>query len=678
MDNQRSELNLYNPLFPLDYFPCRVNRGVVTARMMAQGGCAGGAFDPETNVAWIPIGNAARDRAIRRHEACHANLPPVTEIKMTALFQAIEDMRIHVLGQSTHNNQSRRDELVFALVDMRDSVRLILPKLHMFSPTQQRTNLIPVVRAAAILHYGVTNRRGCESKSPEARVAKMVAKVLAAYEKCYKLTGLQAAIDKAVAALEHDDVVKATNIMRPFLTLANKDANLPQQKAGDSKSKPPKQDKKQDKKDQSPSGQLSADDDEEKEEQEKKSKPAKENKEEKSDKKEKSEESDDEAEEESKDDPSEDGDSESGDESGESEDESESGDAGDESDDESDEDGDDDSEAGDSEADGGVDGEDGEADQSGDDVPMSAEEAAPTGEKGGIGGCGDQLQDAIEDNRITAESVALLDPETIKEILALGRTGVPNMRVRQLEYRMSKRITQGLDYRLSHSGSRINVGRIPRIFDPKPGKIFERIGEQKGGTVLIDASGSMNLGNERLAKLAETIPVGQIAYYSGSRRTASGYDGTLVIYSKGGRSYKLTTGERLPEVYGNNVIDFQAMQWLLKQPAPRWFVSDCQFCSSATTDAAEQLAARAYERKLVTFHCTLGELEIEMHQRIELDDHDKQMVARSGGKRLLSKLNPCPVCKGRGTLRHPDGTAWPDGSWIKTCETCVGYGTRIR
>ena len=661
MDDQgnQSGLNLYNPLFPMEYFPSRVNRVVVTVRMMAENQVAGGAFDPVTNIAYVPIGNAARDRAIRRHEASHANLPPVTAIKMTALFQGVEDMRIHVLANASNNDQSRRDELVFALVDMRDSVRLILPELRKMNPTMQRNNLIPVVRAMAILHYGVTNRRGCESKAPEARVAKMIKKVLHAYERCFSLTGLQAAIDKAVAALEHDDVAKATKIMRPFLTLASNKESHTDQPKGEGKPKQSKQNEKQDK-NQSPTPQPLSADDEDEDEQDKKPAPkklpkeaAKEADEKKSDKKE-SEKSDDEADET---DPAESGDSESDDESEED---------GDNDVTESDEDGDDD----------GSDSE-GESDETeGEDVPCDDAASQPTGTKGGIGDCGEELQKAMEDGRITNESIALLDPETIKELLGESSRGsFPTMKIHKLDYRLSKKITQGIDYKLSHSGSRINIGRIPRIFDPKPGKIFERIGEQKGGTVLIDASGSMNLDDQRLSSLAEKLPIGQIAYYSGSRNRC-GVDGTLVIYSKDGRSYKLNAGEKLPDVYGGNIVDFPALQWLLKQPAPRWLISDNYFCGAITTDAAHELAQRAYARKLITFFCTLGELEVSLHMRNELDDHDKMMFERSGGDKLLSRLSPCPSCNGVGQHVNPDGAYWPDGLYFHSCASCGGKGVR--
>jgi len=709
MENTHGGVNVSNPLFPLEYFPARVNRVVVTARVMGQGGQASGAFDPKTNTAYIPIGQAARDRAVRRHEASHANLPCVTEVKMTALFQGVEDMRIHTLAMPFNNDSSRRDELVFALGDMRRAVSMILPQIKKMAevePELVRVNMVPVVRALAILHYGVTNRRGCESKTPEARVAKTISKVVAAFEAALGKAGILAAIAKAVKALEHDNVVKAQSIMRPFLTLSNNDAKLdqPKQQGGGQGKPQPKQDSKKSDKDQSPSGRISAKEDEEKKPEEKKSdkkqdskksddkkdeKEAK-SKSDKKDEKEKTDKSDSKAEEEDENDSSESGDSKS-DESDEDESEesgdSESGEGDSDEDEEAEEEsGDSDAGKGDSEDESNED-ESGEGEAEGDsdgdqaaDVPCNDEQAQPEGTKGGIGDSGDQIQDAMEDGRITAESLALLDPETIKELLEYHGSGaMPTMKIRKLDYRMSKKITEGIDYRLANSGSRINVSRIPRIFDPKPGKIFERIGEQKGGTVLIDASGSMNLDHERLSRLAESLPIGQIAYYNGGHNRddrGNEYSGALVIYSKDGRSFKLTAGERLPDIYGGNTVDFQAIQWLLKQPAPRWLVSDNYFCGSCTTSAATELAQRAYARKMITFFATLGEVEISLHMRTELDDHDKVMFERSGGDNLLKKLSPCPVCHGQGKLHNPHASYWPDGAYTHDCAGCNGRGVR--
>jgi hypothetical protein len=84
----------------------------------------------------------------------------------------------------------------------------------------------------------------------------------------------------------------------------------------------------------------------------------------------------------------------------------------------------------------------------------------------------------------------------------------------------------------------------------------------------------MNLGESRLGELCRSAPAATVAYYSGwGSPDASGCYGKLVIYAENGR--RATTVDHR---YSGNDIDLFAIQWLLRQPAPRLYIGDGDFC----------------------------------------------------------------------------------------------------
>lgn len=106
-------------------------------------------------------------------------------------------------------------------------------------------------------------------------------------------------------------------------------------------------------------------------------------------------------------------------------------------------------------------------------------------------------------------------------------------------------------------------------------RVFARKRKDKGGTVLIDASGSMDFTTENLAAVIAAAPGAVIAAYAGQ------YDaGRLVIVAANG---KMATPEAIQAcltlpgcdhpMYGN-VVDGPALRWLAKQAGPRVWVSD--------------------------------------------------------------------------------------------------------
>ena len=126
---------------------------------------------------------------------------------------------------------------------------------------------------------------------------------------------------------------------------------------------------------------------------------------------------------------------------------------------------------------------------------------------------------------------------------------------------------------IARSGARLNRGRLARaIVNGSTAGLFIRQRYLPGGTYLFDASGSMNISEERLNEICRNVPAATVAYYSGSNCENDGHYGHLVIYSEGGR--------RANEVryrHGGNSVDLYAIEWLLQQPGPRIFVSDGGF-----------------------------------------------------------------------------------------------------
>jgi len=104
---------------------------------------------------------------------------------------------------------------------------------------------------------------------------------------------------------------------------------------------------------------------------------------------------------------------------------------------------------------------------------------------------------------------------------------------------------------------------------PVDGRIFTRNRAHKGGTVLIDLSGSMSLSLDDLDRIVAAAPAATIATYSGHSTT-----GTLYIVAKKGRVAN-AAGLRVARSSGNgNIVDGPALQWLAQQQTPRLWVSD--------------------------------------------------------------------------------------------------------
>jgi hypothetical protein len=99
------------------------------------------------------------------------------------------------------------------------------------------------------------------------------------------------------------------------------------------------------------------------------------------------------------------------------------------------------------------------------------------------------------------------------------------------------------------------------------GRVFGRRGKVPGGTVVIDASGSMSLSVKQINAMVECAPGCTVACYSGT-----GPGGVLRILAAGGKR----VAEKYcaaPNGYGN-IVDFPSLHWAYKQAHPRIWVSD--------------------------------------------------------------------------------------------------------
>ena len=102
---------------------------------------------------------------------------------------------------------------------------------------------------------------------------------------------------------------------------------------------------------------------------------------------------------------------------------------------------------------------------------------------------------------------------------------------------------------------------------PVDGRVFLRRRRQRGGTVLIDASGSMCFGSAELQRITTAAPLATVAIYAGR-----GTSGTLAIVAARGR---MASSSAIGALLGRgNVVDGPALRWLAQQAEPRIWISD--------------------------------------------------------------------------------------------------------
>jgi hypothetical protein len=114
------------------------------------------------------------------------------------------------------------------------------------------------------------------------------------------------------------------------------------------------------------------------------------------------------------------------------------------------------------------------------------------------------------------------------------------------------------------------LGALRRLFTD--GRAFHRIAKspQIGGTVLIDASGSMDLSAEDINAILDKAPAATVAMYSGSADR-----GAVTVIAKAGRmATNRAIHERRKQIGHGNIVDGPALRWLATQAEPRIWICD--------------------------------------------------------------------------------------------------------
>jgi hypothetical protein len=99
-------------------------------------------------------------------------------------------------------------------------------------------------------------------------------------------------------------------------------------------------------------------------------------------------------------------------------------------------------------------------------------------------------------------------------------------------------------------------------------KVFRRESRRQGSkmSVLVDCSGSMGLDATDVENIVSHTPAAVVAGYSGYRDK-----GDLKVFARNG---KRTSDPKAYQMHGGNIVDYPALQWLAKQPSPRYWICD--------------------------------------------------------------------------------------------------------
>ena len=168
----------------------------------------------------------------------------------------------------------------------------------------------------------------------------------------------------------------------------------------------------------------------------------------------------------------------------------------------------------------------------------------------------------------STEDIENRNKRDLKEMLysstrGVGQWGEMHIHQPPLTVNLQGRLKGGRAYRPADFG--YNPKYINRYCVDK--KIFKQKMKTLGGTILIDASGSMNFNGEDILEIMQLLPAVNIAMYNGR-----GVTGDLRIIAKNG---KRVTQDYLNRHSGyGNVVDGPALEWLGTQPARRIWVSD--------------------------------------------------------------------------------------------------------
>lgn len=147
-------------------------------------------------------------------------------------------------------------------------------------------------------------------------------------------------------------------------------------------------------------------------------------------------------------------------------------------------------------------------------------------------------------------------------------------------HRLSRRAPGGRGRRLDL----VDEGAIPRRLDrlTVDGRVFGEVRPRPGGTVLVDASGSMSWSPADLAATMAAAPGATVAVYGtpansgGYRRSYGPGPGVVAIVAGSGFIVPDLQAATVDFAHGGNGVDGPALRWLLRQRGPRVWVCDGQ------------------------------------------------------------------------------------------------------
>lgn len=236
--------------------------------------------------------------------------------------------------------------------------------------------------------------------------------------------------------------------------------------------------------------------------------------------------------------------------------------------------------------------------------------------------------------KLGSEAAEMLSKHTADRV---REERMPKLHIHQLFARHNIPTFFGATEKHTMSGTKICAKRLATIVGPTPPRLFLKTIRRNGGTVLIDASGSMRITPDMLLKLVNGAPLATIGFYNAP--TDSHMTGNLWVYAHkgkraadfsgiGGRlrgmtDYEIRDTEGKPDKSFNcfgwgNVVDFQALQWLLAMPAPRYILTDGEFTGPyVTRQAASELLNTAIARKKLTQITSYAEMEKVLRKGVE-------------------------------------------------------------
>jgi hypothetical protein len=118
----------------------------------------------------------------------------------------------------------------------------------------------------------------------------------------------------------------------------------------------------------------------------------------------------------------------------------------------------------------------------------------------------------------------------------------------------------------------------------------------RGGTVIIDASGSMSIHPSQIDEILDEIPLGTIATYSGLK----GDHGDLFVIAKNGARAIAKNGARAVNNLRPrglmNLVDVPALEWMLKQDGPYYWVCDGEVSGANSRKTGERFGRNIFDR----------------------------------------------------------------------------------